>query len=83
MKINCYSKIKEDTLDKADKLAKDKYYSKAISLIEDNLSLLKEDKELIDKVKEYEGEKGSIFHENRRKKFKLYLINRKFRQSKI
>lgn len=58
MKINCYSKIKEDTLDKADKLAKDKYYSKAISLIEDNLSLLKEDKELIDKVKEYEGEKG-------------------------
>lgn len=58
MKINCYSKIKEDTLDKADNLAKDKYYSKAISLIEDNLSLLKEDKELIDKVKEYEGEKG-------------------------
>ncbi|WP_443660405.1 L,D-transpeptidase [Clostridium algidicarnis] len=57
MKRKCYLAIKEDTLDKADKLAKDKYYSKAISLIEDNLILLKEDKELLDKVKEYEEEK--------------------------
>ncbi|MBU3204808.1 L,D-transpeptidase [Clostridium algidicarnis] len=57
MKRKCYLAIKEDTLDKADKLAKDKYYSKAISLIEDNLILLKEDKELLAKVKEYEDEK--------------------------
>ncbi|WP_029452067.1 L,D-transpeptidase [Clostridium algidicarnis] len=57
MKRKCYLAIKEDTLDKADKLAKDKYYSKAILLIEDNLSLFKEDKELLAKVKEYEDEK--------------------------
>ena len=44
-------------MDKADKLAKDKYYSKAISLIEDNLNLFKEDEELLIKVKQYESEK--------------------------
>ncbi len=57
IKRRCYLAIKEDTLDKADKLAKDKYYSKAISLIEDNLNLFKEDEELLDKVKQYESEK--------------------------
>ncbi|MBU3210467.1 L,D-transpeptidase [Clostridium algidicarnis] len=57
MKKKCYLAIKEDTLEKADKLAKDKYYSKAILLIEDNLRLFKEDKELLAKVKEYESEK--------------------------
>lgn len=58
IKSRCYLAIKEDTLDKADKLAKDKYYSKAISLIQDNLNLFKEDEELLNKVKQYESEKG-------------------------
>lgn len=61
IKRRCYLAIKEDTLDKADKLAKDKYYSKAISLIEDNLNLFKDDEELLDKVKQYESEKDKYF----------------------
>ncbi|MBU5593108.1 L,D-transpeptidase family protein [Clostridium sp. MSJ-4] len=54
----CHLSIKEDTLTKANELASGKYYSKAISLIKDNLDLLKEDKELSDKIREYEDEKN-------------------------
>ncbi|WP_032122959.1 L,D-transpeptidase [Clostridium amazonitimonense] len=54
----CHLSIKEDVLAKANELASGKYYSKAISLIKDNLDLLKEDKELSDKIREYEDEKN-------------------------
>lgn len=54
----CYSSIKDDTLSKANDLVKDKYYSKAISLIQDNLALFKNNTELSAKLKEYEDEKN-------------------------
>lgn len=54
---NCFNLLKQDLLSKAEALAKDKYYTKAITLLQDNLKLLKEDNEVINKIEQYEKEK--------------------------
>ncbi len=53
----CFNLLKENLLSKAETLAKDKYYTKAITLLQDNLKLLKEDKDIINKIEQYEKEK--------------------------
>ncbi|SHK47647.1 L,D-transpeptidase catalytic domain [Clostridium cavendishii DSM 21758] len=53
----CTTFIKEDVLAEASSLADDKYYSKAITLIQDKLNLLKSDEDLKAKLSEYEEKK--------------------------
>lgn len=54
---NCFNLLKENLISKAETLAKDKYYTKAITLLQDNLKLLKEDSDVINKIEQYEKEK--------------------------
>lgn len=58
-KDQCSLAIKNTSLSSASKLVKEKYYSKAISLIEENMPYLKNDKEVLQKLDEYKTEKAS------------------------
>ncbi|GKU27297.1 L,D-transpeptidase [Clostridium folliculivorans] len=56
--------IKEETLSSADKLVSENYFSKAISLLEDNTKYYSNDKDILSKIDEYKDEKNKFLNKD-------------------
>jgi lipoprotein-anchoring transpeptidase ErfK/SrfK len=56
--------IKEETLNSADKLVSENYFSKAISLLEDNAKYYSNDKDILSKIDEYKDEKNKFINKD-------------------
>ncbi|GFP78293.1 L,D-transpeptidase [Clostridium fungisolvens] len=56
--------IKEETLSSAEKLVSENYFSKAISLLEDNAKYYSNDKDILSKIDEYKDEKNKFLNKD-------------------
>ncbi|GFZ34317.1 hypothetical protein CSC2_48430 [Clostridium zeae] len=63
-KKDVINSIKDETLSSAEKLVSENYFSKAISLLEDNAKYYSKDKDILSKIDEYKDEKNKFLNKD-------------------